>query len=112
MASDISGCREAVSDEAEGVTTLAFFGGGAFAVVVDVEVGSMSMLGAIVGRSECASRTNCFGILEVTKDSQREATLPAQVYLFTCFKHKIFNLSVFFAGSWCEGRAKRGWLTR
>ena len=26
-----------------------------------------------------------------TKDSQREATLPAQVYLFTCFKHKIFN---------------------
>ena len=48
MASDISGCREAVSDEAEGVTTLAFFGGGAFAVVV--EVGSMSMLGAIVGR--------------------------------------------------------------
>jgi len=48
MASDISGCREAVSDEAEGVTTLAFFGGGAFAVVV--EVGSMSMLGAIVGK--------------------------------------------------------------
>lgn len=46
MASDISGCREAVSDEAEGVTTLAFFGGGAFAVV---EVGSMSMLGAIAG---------------------------------------------------------------
>jgi hypothetical protein len=27
---------------------LAFFGGGAFAVVDDVEVGSMSMLGAIV----------------------------------------------------------------
>jgi hypothetical protein len=60
MASDISGCREAVSDEAEGVTTLAFFGGGAFAVVVDVEVGSMSMLGAIVGRS--APQTNCFGV--------------------------------------------------